>query len=110
VSKADSGRHDDILRRLQSQCSSLELHSLNVPHKVRNERCARALSLSGVPQSGHVVHASRKVSTCCWRRWRWRVKVFGLGQGQLEMLDALVLFVEGNDIGDRFFITLNRDK
>jgi hypothetical protein len=37
------------------------------------------------------------------------VKVFGLGQGQLEMLDALVLFVEGNDIGDRFFITLNRD-
>jgi len=34
------------------------------------------------------------------------VKVFGLGQGQLEMLDALVLFVEGDDIGDRFFITL----
>jgi hypothetical protein len=29
---------------------------------------------------------------------------------KLEMLDALVLFVEGNDIGDRFFITLNRDK
>jgi len=26
------------------------------------------------------------------------------------MLDALVLFVEGDDIGDRFFITLNRDK
>ena len=34
------------------------------------------------------------------------MKVFGLGHGQLEMLDALVLFVEGDDIGDRFFITL----
>jgi hypothetical protein len=33
-------------------------------------------------------------------------KGFGLGQGQLEMLDTLVLFVEGDDIGDRFFITL----
>jgi hypothetical protein len=32
--------------------------------------------------------------------------VFGLGQGQPEMLDALVLFVEGDNIGDGFFITL----
>jgi hypothetical protein len=31
---------------------------------------------------------------------------FGLGQGQPEMLDALVVFVEGDDIGDRFFVTL----
>jgi hypothetical protein len=27
-------------------------------------------------------------------------ELFGLGQGQPEMLDALVLFVEGDDIGD----------
>src|SRR2546425_1467028 len=33
-------------------------------------------------------------------------KLFGLGQGQPEMFDALVLFVEGDDIGDGFFITL----
>jgi len=31
--------------------------------------------------------------------------VFGLGQGQPEMLDALVLVVEGDDISDGFFIT-----
>src|SRR5215471_12749196 len=33
-------------------------------------------------------------------------KVFGLGQGQPEMLDALVLFVEGDDIGDDLVLTL----
>jgi len=33
-------------------------------------------------------------------------QVFGLGQGQPEMLNALVLFVEGEDISDGFFITL----
>jgi len=33
-------------------------------------------------------------------------QVFGLGQGQPEMLNALVLYVEGEDISDGFFITL----
>ena len=33
-------------------------------------------------------------------------KVFGLGQGQPEMLDALMVFGEGDDIGDSLFITL----
>ena len=33
-------------------------------------------------------------------------KLFGLGQGQPEMFDALVLFVEGDDIGDGFFMTV----
>jgi hypothetical protein len=33
-------------------------------------------------------------------------KVFGLGQSQPEMLDALMVLVEGDDIGDDFFITL----
>jgi hypothetical protein len=33
-------------------------------------------------------------------------EVFGLGQGQPEMLDALMVLVEGEDIGDDLFITL----
>jgi len=33
-------------------------------------------------------------------------KVFALGQGQPEMLDALMALVEGDDIGDSLFITL----
>src|SRR2546430_4525137 len=33
-------------------------------------------------------------------------EVFGLGQGQPEMLDALMVLVEDNDIGDSLFITL----
>ena len=33
-------------------------------------------------------------------------KVFGLGQGQPEMLDALMVLIEGDDIGDSLFITL----
>jgi len=33
-------------------------------------------------------------------------ELFGLGQAQPEMLDAVVVLVEGDDIGDGFFITL----
>ena len=33
-------------------------------------------------------------------------KVFGLRQGQPEMLDALMVLGEGDDIGDGLFITL----
>src|SRR5882724_9702506 len=33
-------------------------------------------------------------------------ELFGLGQGQPEMLDASVVLVEGDDIGDGFFSTL----
>ena len=33
-------------------------------------------------------------------------EVFGLGQGQPEMLDALMVLVEDDDIGDGLFITL----
>jgi hypothetical protein len=33
-------------------------------------------------------------------------KLFGLGQGQSELFDALVVLVEGDDIGDGFFMTL----
>jgi hypothetical protein len=33
-------------------------------------------------------------------------KLFALGQGQPEMLDALMALVEGEDIGDRLFLTL----
>src|SRR5712664_2841186 len=33
-------------------------------------------------------------------------ELFGLGQGQPEMLDALMVLVEGEDIGDGLFITL----
>jgi len=33
-------------------------------------------------------------------------ELFGLGQGQPEMLDASVVFVEGDDIGDGLFMTL----
>src|SRR3989441_2638474 len=33
-------------------------------------------------------------------------EVFGLRQGQPEMLDALMVLVEGDDIGDGLFITL----
>src|SRR5215471_16925435 len=33
-------------------------------------------------------------------------EVFGLCQGQPEMLDALMAFVEGDDVGDGLFITL----
>src|SRR6266404_3338528 len=33
-------------------------------------------------------------------------ELFGLRQGQPEMLDALIVLVEGDDIGDGLFITL----
>src|SRR6266403_1762783 len=33
-------------------------------------------------------------------------ELFGLGQTQPEMLDALVVLVEGDDIGDGFFMTV----
>ena len=33
-------------------------------------------------------------------------ELFGLRQGQPEMLDALMVLVEGDDIGDGLFITL----
>jgi hypothetical protein len=33
-------------------------------------------------------------------------QVFGFRQGQPEMLDALVILVQGDDIGDGFFVTL----
>jgi hypothetical protein len=33
-------------------------------------------------------------------------QLFGLRQAQPEMLDTLVIFVEGDDIGDGLFITL----
>src|SRR4030095_6127353 len=33
-------------------------------------------------------------------------ELFGLGQGQPEMLDAVMVLVEGEDIGDGLFITL----
>jgi hypothetical protein len=33
-------------------------------------------------------------------------EVFGLRQGQPEMLDALMVLVEGDDIGDGLFLTL----
>jgi hypothetical protein len=33
-------------------------------------------------------------------------ELFGLGQGQPEMLDALVVLVERDDIGDGFFVTV----
>src|SRR5215468_8931574 len=33
-------------------------------------------------------------------------ELFGLPQGQPEMLDALIVLVEGDDIGDDLFITL----
>ena len=46
---------------------------LKRPKQGAKRAMRRALSLSGVPQSGQVEHASRKVSTCCWRRCRWRV-------------------------------------
>src|SRR5215467_9742701 len=73
VSSADNGRNDVVLCRVQSQCSHLGLENVKVPNKVRNERLPWALSLSGVPQSGHIEYVSRKVLICCWRRWRWRV-------------------------------------
>src|SRR4029453_5778614 len=33
-------------------------------------------------------------------------ELFGLGQRQPEMLDALVVLVEGDDIGDSLFVTV----
>jgi len=33
-------------------------------------------------------------------------KVFGLRQGQPEMLDALMVLGEGDDIGDGLFVTV----
>ena len=33
-------------------------------------------------------------------------QLFGLRQGQPEMLDTLGIFVEGDDIGDGLFLTL----
>ena len=33
-------------------------------------------------------------------------ELFGLGQGQPEVLDALVVLVERDDIGDGFFMTV----
>jgi hypothetical protein len=33
-------------------------------------------------------------------------KLFGLGQASPEMFDALAILVEGDDIGDGFFVTV----
>ena len=33
-------------------------------------------------------------------------KLLGLGQASPEMFDALVMLVEGDDIGDGFFVTI----
>jgi hypothetical protein len=33
-------------------------------------------------------------------------QLFGLGQAYPEMFDALVILVEGDDIGDGFFVTV----
>src|SRR5215470_12115734 len=33
-------------------------------------------------------------------------QLFGLGQAEPEMFDALVILVEGDDIGDGFFVTV----
>jgi len=33
-------------------------------------------------------------------------QLFGLRQGQPEMLDAFVVLVEGDDIGESFFVTI----
>src|SRR5262245_62103338 len=33
-------------------------------------------------------------------------QVFGLGQAEPEMFDTLVMLVEGDDIGDGFFVTV----
>ena len=33
-------------------------------------------------------------------------KLFGLGQGQPEMFNVLIVLLEGNDIGDGFFMTV----
>jgi hypothetical protein len=33
-------------------------------------------------------------------------QLFGLRQGQPEILDAFVVLVEGDDIGDSFFVTV----
>src|SRR6266545_5834023 len=56
VSSAARGRNDDVLRCVQSQCSSLGLCSVQVPNKVRNERLAWAFTLSRAPQSAQVEH------------------------------------------------------
>src|SRR5262252_4504389 len=54
VSRIDNGRNDPVSCCLQSQCSNLGLWNFKVPNKVRNDRLPWALSLSSVPQSGHV--------------------------------------------------------
>ena len=109
MSRADRGRNDEVLRRVQSQWSSLGLENLHVPNKGRNERLARALSFRGVPQSGQSEHVSVKKGVDLLPQQvtlGGAEQLFGLRQGQPEMLEALVILVEGDDIGDGFFVTL----
>jgi hypothetical protein len=51
-----------------------------------------------------------KLTLTLSRAWHFTTKSggvwFGLRQGQPEMLDALVVLVEGDDIGDGLFMTL----
>ena len=47
--QADKGRNDEVVCRVQSQCSSLGLSSVKVPNKVRNERLVWAFTLEQGP-------------------------------------------------------------
>jgi hypothetical protein len=108
VRRADHGRNDAVLCGLPSHCSRLGLWNVKVPNRVRNERLPWALSLRGVAQAGHVAWSVEQGGD-------WLLEdgvlegteaVFGLSQSQPEMLEALVVLVEGKDLGDGFFLTV----
>jgi hypothetical protein len=64
--------------------------------------------LNGVPQSGQVETRVEKGVDLLLEEvlLQGAEELFGLRQGQPEMLDALLVLVEGDDIGDGLFITL----
>ncbi len=70
VSSADKGRNDEVLCRVQSQCSSLGLSRVNVPNKVRNDRLAVAISLTVMRDQVPVVHDVRAQFRQCLDQFR----------------------------------------
>jgi len=93
VSRAASGRNDGLAPAVAS--SSLGLENLHVPNKVRNdrkrglklERCAAVRAIRACVEKG-IDLLLEEVPL------QGAQEVFGLRQGQPEMLDVLMVLVE----------------
>ena len=79
-----------------------------MPNKVRNERLSAGFELERRPAvRTRRARVEKGVDLLLEEvPLEGAEELFGLRQGQPEMLDALVVLVEGDDIGDGLFLTL----